>query len=80
MIHTYNFKLVCRCPNDDSVNIYDVQIKSDDQIQVEDFSKFQRRIYHEKYYQEEIYEILQAAYDNVELIGTHLGVKVISSQ
>ena len=45
MTHTYKFKLVCRCPNDKSVNIYDVEIKSDDVIEVEEFQKVQRRIY-----------------------------------
>ena len=28
-MHLYQFKLVCRCPNDESVNIYDVEINSD---------------------------------------------------
>ena len=39
MKHMYDFKLVCRCPNDKSVNICDVQIKSDETIEVEEFSK-----------------------------------------
>lgn len=80
MMHKYEFKLVCRCPNDNSVNIYDVTIKSDEAIQAEDFNKFQDKIYNEKYYQEDIYEILQKTYDNVMLVGTHLGIKIISSK
>ena len=80
IIHKYNFKLVCRCPNDKSVNIYDVKIKSDDQIQVEEFNKFQKKIYNELMYQEEIYELLNQAYDNVTLVGNHLNVEVVSSE
>jgi hypothetical protein len=78
MTHTYKFKLVCRCPNDKSVNIYDVEIKSDDVIEVEQFQKVQTRIYNEFYFQEEVFDLLKAAYDNVQVVGYHLGVKVIS--
>ncbi len=78
MTHTYKFKLVCRCPNDKSVNIYDVEIKSDDVIEVEEFQKVQRRIYNEFYFQEEVFDLLKAGYDNVQVVGYHLGVKVIS--
>ena len=78
MTHTYKFKLVCRCPNDKSVNIYDVEIKSDDVIEVEEFQKVQRRIYNEFYFQEEVFDLLKTAYDNVQVVGYHLGVKVIS--
>lgn len=80
MKHKYKFNLVCRCPNDNSINIYDAIVKSNDIIQVEDFNKFQKKIYNEKYYQEQIFEILQDAFENVELIGTHLGVQIISSK
>ena len=38
MKHTYNFRLVCRCPNDKSVNIYDVEFTTENQIQVEEFN------------------------------------------
>ena len=78
MTHTYKFKLVCRCPNDKSVNIYDVEIKSNDVIEVEQFQKVQTRIYNEFYFQEEVFDLLKAGYDNVQVVGYHLGVKVIS--
>jgi hypothetical protein len=76
---TYNFKLVCRCPHDNSVNIYDVLINSEIQIDVEDFVEFQDEIYSEKYLQEEIWELLSKLYDNVSITGTHLGVQVVTS-
>jgi len=79
-MNTYNFKLVCRCPNDSTVNIYDVVIKSKKIIQVEDFNKFQSKIYNEKYYQEQIYELLKDNFDNVKIIGTHLGIKIVSKK
>ena len=79
-MNIYNYKLVCRCPNDSTVNIYDVIIKSKQIIQVEDFNKFQSKIYNEKYYQEQIYELLKDCFGDVKVIGTHLGVKVISQK
>lgn len=79
-MNIYNFKLVCRCPNDNTVNIYDVVIKSKKIIQVEDFNKFQSKIYNEKYYQEQIYELLKKYSDDVKVFGTHLGVKVVSQK
>lgn len=81
MTHSYNFKLVCRCPNDKSVNIYDVEITTENQIQVEVFNKIQAKIYNKFMYQEEVFELLKAGlinHDTLTLVGTHLGVEVIS--
>ena len=54
MTHSYKFRLVCRCPNDKSVNIYDVEITTENQIQVEEFNKIQAKIYNKFMYQEEL--------------------------
>ena len=78
MKHTYNFKLVCRCPNDKTVNIYDVEIKSNEIEQVEEFGKIQRRIYNDFMFQEDLFEILKSRFEFVKLTSYHLGVKVIS--
>ena len=81
MTHSYNFKLVCRCPNDKSVNIYDVEITTENQIQVEVFNKIQAKIYNKFMYQEELFDLLKEGlmnHDTLTLIGTHLGVEVIS--
>ena len=81
MKHTYNFKLVCRCPNDKSVNIYDVEITTEDQIQVEEFNKIQKKIYNKFMYQEEVFKLLKEELldnDTLTVIGNHLGVEVIS--
>tara|TARA_R110002050_G_scaffold172703_1_gene304884 strand:+ start:369 stop:620 length:252 start_codon:yes stop_codon:yes gene_type:complete len=81
MTHSYNFKLVCRCPNDKSVNIYDVEITTENQIQVEVFNKIQEKIYKKFMYQEELFDMLKEGlmnHDTLTLVGTHLGVEVIS--
>ncbi len=48
-MNIYQFKLVCRCPYDDMVNIYDVKIESDEQVDVEKFVDFQKEIYDKRY-------------------------------
>ena len=81
MTHKYNFKLVCRCPNDKSVNIYDVEITTKNQIQVEEFNKIQAKIYNQFMYQEEVFDLLKAGLindDSLTVVGNHLGVEVIS--
>ena len=81
MTHSYNFRLVCRCPNDKSVNIYDVEITTENQIQVEEFNKIQAKIYNKFMYQEEVFDLLKEGlmnHDTLTLIGNHLGVEVIS--
>ena len=81
MTHSYNFKLVCRCPNDKSVNIYDVEITTEHQIKVEEFNKIQAKIYNKFMYQEEVFDLLKEGlmnHDTLTLIGNHLGVEVIS--
>ena len=81
MTHTYNFKIVCRCPNDKSVNIYDVEITTENQIQVEKFNKIQAKIYNKFMYQEEVFDLLKEGlmnHDKLTVIGNHLGVEVIS--
>ena len=77
-MHLYQFKLVCRCPNDESVNIYDVEINSDAIIEVEEFVKIQKRIYNQLMFQEDLFEILKSRFDSVKLTSDHFGVKVIS--
>ena len=82
--NTYQFKLVCRCPNDDAVNIYNVQIFADYQIQVEEFIAFQNEIYNQKLYQEDIWNLLaekygnSPEYDNIVVTGRHLDVEVVT--
>lgn len=78
MKHIYDFKLVCRCPNDKSVNIYNVEIKSDKIIEVEKFAKIQKNIYEQFMFQENLFEILKARFEFVKITGYHLGIKVIS--
>ena len=77
-MHLYQFKLVCRCPNDESVNIYDVEIQSQEMIEVEEFSKFQDKIYDDVLFQEDVFELLKELYQNVQIVGYHNGVKVIT--
>ena len=77
-MYIYQFKLVCRCPNDESVNIYDVEINSDAIIEVEEFVKIQKRIYNQLMFQEDLFEILKSRFDSVKLTSDHLGVKVTS--
>ena len=77
-MYIYQFKLVCRCQNDQTVNIYDVEINSDAIIEVEEFVKIQKRIYNQLMFQEDLFEILKSRFDSVKLTSDHLGVKVIS--
>jgi hypothetical protein len=78
MKHRYDFELVCRCPNDKSVNIYDVEVFSNQQIDVEEFNKFQSEIYNQFMFQEDLHHLLKIKYKKVKVVGFHLGVKVIS--
>ena len=57
-MYIYQFKLVCRCQNDQTVNIYDVEIQSQEMIEVEEFSKFQDKIYDDVLFQEDVFELL----------------------
>ena len=50
-MYIYQFKLVCRCPNDRTVNIYDVEVQAKSIIEVEEFNKFQ-----DKYYEDFIFQ------------------------
>jgi len=77
-MYVYQFKLVCRCPNDESVNIYDVEVQSPNMIEVEEFNKFQNKYYEDHLYQEDLYELLNELYYKVEIVGYHNGVKVIT--
>jgi hypothetical protein len=69
---------VCRCQNDQTVNIYDVEIQSQEMIEVEEFSKFQDKIYDDVLFQEDVFELLKELYQNVQIVGYHNGVKVIT--
>jgi hypothetical protein len=77
-MYIYQFKLVCRCQNDQTVNIYDVEIQSQEMIEVEEFSKFQDKIYDDVLFQEDVFELLKELYQNVQIVGYHNGVKVIT--
>ena len=77
-MYIYQFKLVCRCQNDQTVNIYDVEIQSQEMIEVEEFSKFQEKIYDNVLFQEDVFELLKELYQNVQIVGYHNGVKVIT--
>jgi len=77
-MYIYQFKLVCRCQNDQTVNIYDVEIQSQEMIEVEEFNKFQDKIYDDFLFQEDVFELLKELYQNVQIVGYHNGVKVIT--
>ena len=77
-MYIYQFKLVCRCQNDQTVNIYDVEIQTQEMIEVEEFSKFQDKIYDDVLFQEDVFELLKELYENVQIVGYHNGVKVIT--
>jgi len=77
-MYIYQFKLVCRCQNDQTVNIYDVEIQSQEMIEVEEFNKFQDKIYDDALFQEDVFELLKELYQNVQIVGYHNGVKVIT--
>ena len=53
-MNSYQFKLVCRCPYDGMVNIYDVTVESNEQVDVEKFIKFQEEIYEKRYLQDQL--------------------------
>ena len=77
-MHKYKFNIVARCPNDTSVNIYNVTVKSKSMIEVEEFLRIQNDYYRRDIFQEDLFEHLKATYGDVKVAGTHLGVKVIS--
>ena len=77
-MHKYKFNIVARCPNDTSVNIYNVTVKSKSIIEVEEFLRIQNDYYRRDIFQEDLFEHLKARYGDVKVVGTHLGVKVIS--
>ena len=77
-MQTYKFKIVARCPNDTSVNIYKVTIKSKTMIQVEEFLRIQNEYYNRDIYQEDLFNNLKDKYTDVKVVGNHLGVEIIS--
>ena len=78
-MNSYQFKLVCRCPYDGMVNIYDVTVESDEQVDVEKFIKFQEEIYEKRYLQEQLSKMLSEMFGKVTIIGEHSGVKIVST-
>ena len=80
-MNIYQFKLVCRCPYDDMVNIYDVTVESEKQIDVEKFIEFQKEIYDQKYLQEHLFEKFMETQDfgRVTFQGEHSGIKIVST-
>tara|TARA_R100001086_G_scaffold176195_1_gene97218 strand:+ start:693 stop:953 length:261 start_codon:yes stop_codon:yes gene_type:complete len=85
-MYIYQFKLVCRCPNDRTVNIYDVEVQAKSIIEVEEFNKFQDKYYEDFIFQEDLFELLKEYCNNlgsynsqkVQVVGYHNGVKVIT--
>ncbi len=77
-MQTYKFKIVARCPNDTSVNIYDITIKSKTMIEVEEFLRIQNEYYNRDIYQEDLFNNLKDKYTDVKVVGNHLGVEIIS--
>ena len=83
-MYIYQFKLVCRCPNDRTVNIYDVEVQAKSIIEVEEFNKFQDKYYEDFMFQEDLFELLKeycnklGSYNSqkVQVVGYHNGVKV----
>ena len=78
-MNSYQFKLVCRCPYDGMVNIYDVTVESNEQVDVEKFIKFQEEIYEKRYVQEQLSKMLSEMFGKVTIIGEHSGVKIVST-
>tara|TARA_R100001015_G_C4593408_1_gene148743 strand:+ start:575 stop:811 length:237 start_codon:yes stop_codon:yes gene_type:complete len=78
-MNSYQFKLVCRCPYDGMVNIYDVTVESNEQVDVEKFIKFQEEIYEKRYLQEQLSKMLSEMFGKVTIIGEHSGVKIVST-
>tara|TARA_Y100001972_G_C7555813_1_gene279249 strand:- start:6 stop:242 length:237 start_codon:yes stop_codon:yes gene_type:complete len=78
-MNSYQFKLVCRCPYDGMVNIYDVTVESNEQVDVEKFIKFQEEIYEKRYLQEQLSKMLLEMFGKVTIIGEHSGVKIVST-
>ena len=78
-MNNYQFKLVCRCPYDGMVNIYDVTVESNEQVDVEKFIKFQEEIYEKRYLQEQLSKMLSEMFGRVIIIGEHSGVKIVST-
>ena len=64
-MNSYQFKLVCRCPYDGMVNIYDVTVESNEQVDVEKFIQFQKEIYEKKYLQEQLSKMLSEMFGRV---------------
>ena len=77
-MQTYKFKIVARCPNDTSGNIYDITIKSKTMIEVEEFLRIQNEYYNRDIYQEDLFNNLKDKYTDVKVVGNHLGVEIIS--
>ena len=77
-MQTYKFKIVARCPNDTSVNIYKVTIKSKTMIEVEEFLRIQNEYYNRDIYQEDLFNHLKDKYNDVKVVCNHLGVEIIS--
>ena len=77
-MQTYKFKIVARCPNDTSVNIYDITIKSKTMIEVEEFLRIQNEYYNRDIYQEDLFNNLKDKYTDVKVVGNNLGVEIIS--
>jgi|TARA_R100000426_G_scaffold43893_1_gene33415 hypothetical protein len=78
-MNNYQFKLVCRCPYDGMVNIYDVTVESNEQVDVEKFIQFQKEIYEKKYLQEQLSKMLSEMFGRVTIVGEHSGVKIVST-
>ena len=78
-MNSYQFKLVCRCPYDGMVNIYDVTVESNEQVDVEKFIKFQEEVYEKRYLQEQLSKMLSEMFGKVTIIGEHSGVKIVST-
>ena len=76
-MNSYQFKLVCRCPYDSMVNIYDVTVESNEQVDVEKFIQFQKEIYEKKYLQEQLSKMLSEMFGIVTIVGEHSGVKIV---
>ena len=78
-MNSYQFKLVCRCPYDGMVNIYDVTVESNEQVDVEKFIKYQEENYEKRYLQEQLSKMLSEMFGKVTIIGEHSGVKIVST-
>ena len=79
-MNTYSFQMVCYCPVNDNQDVYDVEIKSLETIQVEDILDFVEEHNKTKIYQENLTKKFKDFFPqlNVKITGYHSNIKIES--